>query len=73
MNRAMGIVSPTLHTPHEEAARELTTTIARMATMMSMIVRVAMSAAMPPKRPNSSLAICPRDRPPRLIEMTRTR
>ena len=73
ISSAMGMVRPTLHTPQDDAAKELTTTIARIATMMSMMVRVATRAAIPPTRPSSSLAIWPSERPPRLMEMTRTR
>ncbi len=57
MNSAMGIVIPTENTPHGDSPRALTTTSARMATMMIMIAKVAMMAAYPPTTPSSSRAI----------------
>jgi hypothetical protein len=73
MKIAIGMVSPTLHTPHALSPSAFTTTIARIATMISMIDRVAMKAAIPPTRPSSSRAILPSERPPRRIEITSTR
>jgi hypothetical protein len=73
MNRAMGMVIPTEKTPHGLSARALTTTRARIATMMTMMSRVATRAAVPPMTPSSSRAICPSERPPRRIEKNITR
>lgn len=41
--------------------------------MMIMMSSVATIAAVPPKRPSSSRAICPSERPPRRIEKNITR
>ena len=57
MSNAIGIVMPTLKTPQGLSPRALTTTSDRIAMMMSMIVKVANSAAAPPIGPSSSLAI----------------
>ena len=62
------MVMPTEKTPQGLSARALTTTRARMATMITMISRVAISAAVPPMTPSSSRAIWPRERPPRRME-----
>ena len=72
MNNAIGMVMPTLNTPQVLSPSELTTTSARIAMMMSMITMVAIRAAAPPKRPSSSLAICPSERPPRRMEQNST-
>ena len=72
MKMAIGMVSPTLQTPQALSPSALTTTIARIATMISMIDRVAMKAAMPPTSPSSSRAILPSERPPRRMEITST-
>lgn len=73
MNRAMGMVSDTEYTPQADSPRALTTTSARMATMMIMMASVAISAAVPPTTPSSSRAIWPNERPPRRIEKNITR
>ena len=53
MNRAIGIVIATENTPHGLSPRALTTTSARIATMISMMSSDAMIAAVPPIRPSS--------------------
>ena len=57
MKSAIGSVMPTEKTPHGLSPRALTTTRARMATMISMINNVARIAAVPPIRPSWSRAI----------------
>jgi hypothetical protein len=54
--------------PHGDSARARTTTSARTASRMTMMVRTAMRAAAPPTGPISSRAICPRVLPSRRIE-----
>ncbi len=73
MKRAMGMVIPTEKTPQGLSPRAFTTTRARMATMITMMSRVATRAAVPPMTPSSSRAIWPSERPPRRIEKNRTR
>ena len=73
MNSAIGMVMPTEKTPHGLSPSAFTTTSARIATMMIMMVSVAISAAVPPTRPSSSRAIWPSERPPRRIEKNSTR
>ena len=72
MNSAIGIVMATENTPHGLSPRALTTTSARIATMMSMISSDAIIAAVPPIRPSSWRAIWPIVRPPRRIEKKST-
>ncbi|MDT4879471.1 hypothetical protein FQZ97_1151490 [compost metagenome] len=64
---------PTEKTPQGLSASAFTTTRARMATMITMISRVAMRAAVPPITPSSSRAIWPSERPPRRMEKNSTR
>ena len=73
MNRAIGMVIETLNTPHGLSPRALTTTRARIATMMIMISSEARMVAVPPIRPSSCRAIWPMVRPPRRIEKNSTR
>ena len=60
MNRAIGMVSAMEKTPHGDSASALTTMSASTARMMIMIVKTAISAAMPPTMPISSRTIWPR-------------
>ena len=57
MKRAIGMVIATEKTPHGLSPRALTTTRARIATMMIMMRSEATMAAVPPIMPSSSRAI----------------
>ena len=69
---AIGMVIPTEKTPQGEAARALTQTMARTARTIMSMTKTTMVATMPPIRPISSVAIWPRERPPRRMEKNRT-
>ncbi len=67
-NIAIGTVAPTVNTPHGLSASALTTTSASTASKMTMMARMAINAMNPAGVFNSSLTICPSDRPSRRRE-----
>jgi len=68
MNRVIGIVIAIAKTPQGDSASALTTTSASTATMMIMIAKTPINAAIPPATPISSRTIWPRLLPLRRIE-----
>ena len=67
----MGMVAPTVKTPHGLSASALTTMTASTANKITMIIRMATRASPPAKPFSSSRTICPSDLPSRRIEETR--
>ncbi len=63
ISKAMGIVSPTVTTPHGLSPSAFTTISASTAISTIMIPRIATNATMPATGPISSFAIWPRDLP----------
>ena len=72
MQIAIGIVDPTEKTPHGDAANAFTQTMASTASTIMSITNTTIVATVPPILPISSVAICPRERPPRRIEKNST-
>jgi hypothetical protein len=72
MNSAMGMVAPTVNTPHGLSASAFTTTSESTASRMTMMARMA-TMAMPPATPfNSSFTIWPSDFPFRRMDANNT-
>ncbi|MCG3778153.1 MAG: hypothetical protein JW388_0861 [Nitrospira sp.] len=71
MNMAMGMVAPTVNTPHGLSASAFTTTSASTASRMIMMARMATRPIDPAVEFNSSRTICASERPSRRIEQNR--
>ena len=69
---AIGIVIAIVKSPHGEFASAFTTTIAKIATMISMMKKIPIIAMPPVSLPISSFIISPRLLPPRRVESTST-
>ena len=67
----MGIVAPTVNTPHGLSARALTTTNANTARRIVMMARMATIPMIPATGFSSSLTICASDFPSRRMELNR--
>ncbi|MNE49446.1 hypothetical protein D3C80_1439650 [compost metagenome] len=72
MKTAMGMVAATVKVPHGLSARALTTTRARTARMMTMIISTPTWAMMPGMGPISVRTMSPSERPSRRVDMNRT-
>ena len=72
MNSAMGMVAPTVNTPHGLSASACTTTSASTASKITRMARIASNAMSPAGVFNSSLTIWPSDLPSRRIEQNKT-
>ena len=71
MSMAMGMVAPTVKTPHGLSASALTTTSASTASKIIMIARMAMTPMTPAVVLSSSFTILASDFPLRRIEQNR--
>ncbi len=71
MSMAMGIVAPTVNTPHGLSASALATTNPSTASKMVRMARIATKATIPAGPLNSSLTIVPSDFPFRRMEKNR--
>ena len=71
MSIAIGMVMARVKAPHGECLSALTTTRATTASRMTMMARTETMARSPARRPTSSRAIWPSDRPSRRSEKKR--
>jgi len=71
MNIAIGMVAPTVNTPHGLSPSALTTTRASTASRMMRMATMATAATVPAAVPSSSRIICASDLPSRRIEQNR--
>ena len=67
----MGIVAPTVNTPHGLSASAFTTTSASTASKITRIASTATSATAPAGEFNSSFTICASDLPSRRMEQNK--
>ena len=72
MNIAIGMVAPTVNSPHGLSASVFTTTSASTASRITIMARMASNAKNPAALFNSSFTICPSDLPSRRNEQNST-